>query len=116
MGIIISTNSIVEYSKINYREQIDLINDIQNNKDITNYGINLKISTLSIISNLLNKPNSIINSDFDINLTKYYDTLTNNIRSNLRLKNGIIYKYIHYNDQLEITINHYKFIILAKKL
>ena len=110
---------IEKYAKFKYIEEINIINNIFKKKDITNYGINVKIQTLSIISNLLNKPNKKIFDPFGNTkqeLEKYYISLINSIKSNIRLNNGIIYKYIHYNENLEISIKKYKFTIIAKKI
>jgi len=119
-----NSSSLFQYVNYNNNKEVSLCIDmysapiIANYKpnNIDNYGINTKISLLSILTNLLNSPNPKIESDRDKpDIKKMYDTLKQNIITNIRLNFNKIDKIIHYNDNLEIRIGKYIFKLIAKR-
>jgi hypothetical protein len=120
-----NSKSLFQYVKYNNNKEVSLCIDMYNSgialnyrpNNIYTYGINTKISLLSILSNLLNIPNQKIESDRDKpDIKKMYDTLKENIIRHLESTIYKIDKIIHYNDNLEIRIGKYIFKLIAKRL
>jgi len=120
-----NSKSIFYYVKYNYNKEVSLCIDMYNSgialnyrpNNIYTYGINTKISLLSILSNLLNNPNPRVEADIDKpDIKKMYDTLKENIIRHLESTIYKIDKIIHYYDNLEIRIGKYIFKLIAKRL
>ena len=118
MGNTNSKSKLLHYTKFNNSNEallatymIDHYNKSYQPDSNNYFGINTKISLLSLLSNLINVPNSKI----DDNIVLMRNVLINDIKQCLNLNKLKKDPITYYSDLLEIKIDDYIFKLIAKR-